>query len=180
MPVMAPCRRPLADPARLTGTCCPENRQVPETSPDRVTLIALREHKILCRGQKTNDGLLVRQAPGPDFVMSLLSINFMRLRGYRLQLPRHFLKNCAAGHIPPQTPYIVPRSSTGSAQAAHKRTHLERGCGGLAPGHLCAAGYSLTSAAVRRLLAPGVASPHRRSPAGTATAAAEHPPSCCT
>jgi hypothetical protein len=62
MPIKAPWWGPLADPAGLTGTCCLDDSQVPETSPDRVTLIALREHKILCRGQKTNDGLRVRQA----------------------------------------------------------------------------------------------------------------------
>ena len=44
--------------------------------PDRVTLIACGEHKILCRGQKPNDGLRGRQAARPHFVVSLLLLLF--------------------------------------------------------------------------------------------------------
>jgi hypothetical protein len=40
-----------------------------------------------------------------------------------------FFEELRAAGVSLATPYIVPRGSTGSAQAAHKPTHLERGFG---------------------------------------------------
>jgi hypothetical protein len=56
--------------------------QAPETSPDRVPVIACGEHKILCRGQKPNYGVRERQASLHDFVTSFLSLFFKILRHY--------------------------------------------------------------------------------------------------
>src|SRR5262249_14722636 len=57
--------------------------------PDRVTPGSLGgEHKILCRGQKPNDGPGGRQALQEDNVMSFLDIYIMMLQRYGPQLTR--------------------------------------------------------------------------------------------
>ena len=59
--------------ARPTGTCCLGLTVRPlKSPPDRVSVIACGEHKILCRGQKPNYGVRERQASLQDFVTSLL------------------------------------------------------------------------------------------------------------
>jgi hypothetical protein len=62
--------------------------------------------------------------------MSFLFLFFNMLWRYRLQLLSYFFPEMRPASQSWQPQYIVPRASTGSAQAAHKRTHLERCCDG--------------------------------------------------
>ena len=77
-----PVKKKPSPRAALFEQVLVKTTSAPETSPDCVTLIASREHKILCRGQKTNERTRGRQDSQPHFYPSFLSSIFSNLHHY--------------------------------------------------------------------------------------------------